>query len=288
MKVLSITTNKATQIGFKGYFVSGESHKNAALNSGRRIENTLLSHHPYLTDRYYYANPLEKIVPDSIKERVDLVIYDDEPALFDFDKELSKVYFFPSEKHNEKYFSDKLQKFREYFYRLEMMDRGAVKEYEEKLSRNMDVKNSKEKIFYFNSHIADAQYNQETAAVCENFYKESQELRDAKNKYSKEIADIKKRIKETEEKMESVFNEEDHWENIGCILKDNFSDPKKQKALLESIINSFKEENQEIINNLNEELAKKSKLLEQAKKDLIPHFEKIKNYFMQRGVKTIR
>ena len=181
IKSFTNPTNKS----FKGYTVHdynpyGEPviHSSAAKQTGRPIEKTLGSFHNNITGNVYYADPLEQ-VSDQVRETVDYVVYDKEPPFPDIDKNVSRHYF-----EGRGYFNNTesdFNKFREYFYRLEMADSKTVGEYERKAWSNINPQESREKSAYFQAHVRDAKYNQETAANCLNIFRESQGLRDEKD-----------------------------------------------------------------------------------------------------------
>ena len=391
IKSFTNPTNKS----FKGYTVHDKSpyqgyepttHKWAATQTGRPIEKTLGSFHNNITGNVYYADPLEQ-VSDQVRETVDYVVYDKEPPFPDIEKNVSRHYF-----EGRGYFNNTesdFNKFREYFYRLEMADSKTVGEYERKAWSNINPQESREKSAYFQAHVRDAKYNQETAANCLNIFRESQGLRDEKDAidgrvkssqgvldfYNKEVplaakelenrkeldTELSSKIQSLEERKASYTNilaqlEKSNKGNesairklaqtISCNQKQNdnvnsyerynstefLSKPvtinsyddaqleffhsketeNKEKAnILASIknldetIESYKkklDENKALIkkisdyaNELPEIISKQkakvefyTKQFEQAKADLIPYFDKLKNYFNSRGIKVIR
>ena len=145
IKSFTNPTNKS----FKGYtvhdktpyqFCEPETHRRAAMETGRPMEKTLGSFHSNITGDVYYADPLEK-VSDEIRERVDYVVYDNEPPFPDIEREVSKNYFEPMPFGSG--VEGKFDDFREYFYRLEMADSKTVGEYERKIYSNRNYIRSK-------------------------------------------------------------------------------------------------------------------------------------------------
>ena len=173
MKILPININY-TNCTFKGYIVeddiNGFTHKGAAIQSGRRIQNTVGKFRKNPSGKIYYADPLE-VVSDKIRENVDFVVYDDEPKFPDINNDISKLYFYNPERD----YYDEIDKFRQYFYRLEMSESKTVAGYEQQYWNNNKSEAIREKIDYHRTHVADAKYNQETAATCLNIMDEAKE-----------------------------------------------------------------------------------------------------------------
>lgn len=367
---------------FKGYTMDARTpwgtlspdHLNAGMRTGRPYEKTRDSFHSKETGLIYYADPMEQ-VSDSIREKVDYVFYDVEPKFPDIEYQTSKIYFFPPNTDHES-FRDKVEDFRQYFYRLEMADRKVLPQY-----------GVGEKANYYSSRIADAQYNQETAAGCEHIYDEAFDLICKKNttyyqigsiqdlikqrnleipKAEKELEQRKQLGKILEAKIASLktkqaaylkfdkslessltqdetnlaftkeaieYNTANHphtqsffsftdflarpistegYKNVNSQLSDDNSFEQKEKSQiasnlkrLQASLNKYEKELENntiylkkvgdylkdlpsIIKNLEKELVETKALYERTKAELIPHFDKLKNYFHSRGIRVIR
>lgn len=229
MRILPVQNQKAIKPNFRGYFVDDfgyqDQHLKTAKNSGRRMEETIGTFHPYWTKKIYYADPLEQ-VSDFIKERADYIVYDDEPALFDVDNKVSKMYFFPSEQSAHDEYLDNLKKSREYFYRIEMMDQKAVKGYA----------NDAEKVAYFQAHIKDAQYNQETIATAENIFKEALPKIQEKNHYYFRAGIIEGDIQNRTAEISKAEHELKQREEMQAILKSKVDNLEAKKSEYEALL----------------------------------------------------
>ena len=235
MRILPIQNQKATKPNFKGYFVDSygyqDAHLTAAKNSGRRMEETTGIFHPYKTCRIYYADPLEK-VSDVIKERADYIVYDDEPALFDIDHEVSKMYFFPSDYSSQREYMDNLKNFREYFYRLEMMDQKAVNE----------NANNNEMADYFKAHVVDAQYNQETAANAENIFNSTIPKIQEKDSYYRAAKNNESEIENRTREISKAEHEFKQREEMNTLLKSKIENLEAKKSTYETLIQDYEKD----------------------------------------------
>ena len=268
-----------------------------------------------------------------------------------------------------------------------MSDRKRVGEAENHLWNGIDIDNSREQSAYFQAHVRDAQYNQETIHNCQQIHNEARGLIDHKDNLYEKMLELEKLIKVKEEelprtsnelanrkeldniltkKVENLETKKDLYQQINQNLNeseeinnkgfdfarktananDEFYIPKnidwrnpkfirkpavtetywdvsanlarvkpleaeennKITAKIESIqenieifkqklennqsvikeIESYLKELPETIKKLTIELAEKTKAFEKAKADLIPHFDKLKNYFNSRGLRVIR
>ena len=115
------------------------------------IEKTLGSHHSYRKDKVYFAAPME-FISDDIKERVDFVVYDNEPSYPTID-EVKRNYLGTNRTDYRKHFEN----VREYYYRREMGGFASSNE---------------------------AKYQQWQSAVCTGLYDKAGDLR-----YRKETAE---------------------------------------------------------------------------------------------------
>lgn len=240
MRILPIQNQKVTKPNFKGYTVNGYGYYDgnlyAAQNTGRRMDKTLGVFHPNTTGKIYYADPLEKIT-DKIREQVDYIVYDDEPALnIDMDKEVSKMYFFRTAWDDEKKFIEPLEKLREYFYRLEIADSKTVGEWENKVWSGIDVENARANADYFKDHVRDAKYNQETLATCKNIFYDSKDLREAKDKYYDEIKNIESHIESREEDVKLAQKILEQRTNLNNIIKTKIANLESLKAKFASLL----------------------------------------------------
>ena len=242
MKVVSINgINNAKNFAFKGMLVEEtsrsygypETHLNAALKTGRRYEKTLGSYHTDEKYKIYYADPLEK-VSDAIKDQVDYVFYDDEPRFPDIEKEVSTRYFYEPKPFQENY-GDSMNEYRKYFYRMEMSDAKHANHYENLLRSDIDINDSKEKLDYYRARIADAKYNQETAAGCMDIYGEASEKIGQKDNIYRRICDLKGAISAHEADIPLVDKELEQRTELENILKTKISNLKSRENAYKKI-----------------------------------------------------
>ncbi len=397
MKIAPIsnsTLNFVKSLNFKGKMTDYQINngiedlsKNSNWHSNADVENTVGVFHKNYTGKVYFADPLEPI-SDKIKESVDYVVHDHEPKFPDIDNEVSKLYFFPQNKTNkEKEYASAIDKYREYFYRLEMADSRTVGDYEREVWHNNNPLKAREKADYFKAHVNDAKYNQETSATCLNILNESKDIRAQKDFIYNQIEGLENQIKSLEEELPKAkkelsqrksldaaissrlamlkekeytydnldrvlmtstqkmeqgindtakayeYNKINHPGTKGYYYKDFLAKPvstssygvvnealnqnkayeiKKEMAFVKEqkdVINKSRafynaeasknnsyikkieqyiEELPRTIQNLRNELVNKKQDFEKIKADLIPHFDKLKNYFYSRGLKNIK
>jgi len=243
MKISSISgIYNAKPFAFKGtivqdsaraYYGYPTTHLNAALQTGRRYEKTLGSYHTDQKYKIYYADPLEK-VSETIKDNVDYVFYDDEPIFPSIEKEVSKRYFFERQPFQTDY-ADMMDKYRAYFYRMEMSDSKQAQHYENLLKSDINVEDSKEKLDYFRARISDAKYNQETAANCVNIHREALEKIYKKDEIYDRIDYFTKCIEAREKDIPMVDHELKQRTQLDNILKTKIDNLNIRKTAYEKI-----------------------------------------------------
>lgn len=144
-----------TKPNFKGEFCYNYNEstlkQNPLWNTNSSSEETLGSYHANKTNLAYFASPMEPI-SDSIKEKADFIVYDNEPTYPDIN-EVRENYLGTLRKNFKNFFED----VRLYFYRREM---GGF------------------------ANKQDAQYRQWQAAECTRMYDAAGDLR-----YKKETAE---------------------------------------------------------------------------------------------------
>lgn len=240
MQVLPVN-RYAIRAVFKGHVVEDhslhgypETHLNAAKNTNKRYEKTLGTFHTDAKNKIYYADPLEKI-DDALREKVDYIFYDDEPRFPLINEEVSKAYFFEPEPFGAKYLRDykqEMEKYKQYFYRMEMADSKHAGHYYNKLMNNTDVCDSKEKLDYYSARIADAKYNQETAGICMNIMDEANGKIDYKNDLVKDIRNLDYQIKGRYNDITDTDKEIENRTRLNSILE-------KRLENLKSRLNSY-------------------------------------------------
>lgn len=174
MKILSIgfgvkqnSFKGVTQIysGEKPYIISSEYY-----HPDSSIEKTLDHVHAYRTNKIYFADPMEPI-SDDIKNKVDYVVYDNEPAYPDLNKELKNAYL-GDLKHD---YSKQFINIRDYFYRREKAGWADKSE---------------------------AQYQQWQSAECLRLYNDAKNLIQEKNQLMDSNKDVKIRVEQTKGSIE--------------------------------------------------------------------------------------
>ena len=288
---------------FSNYYSIGSLQNNDYWHKNSSLDKTLGSYHANPTYKAYYADPME-YVPDSIKEKVDYVVYDNEPAYPDVNEEVSKNYFGTQRKNYKKDFEE----IRQYYYRREM---GG------------------------HADKAEAQYQQWQAAECVRLYDKAGDLRYKKETAEDEIhaleAEIKnasdielpvnkkllKQEKETEARLSGkidTLNQKDaKYAELKQIINDGADvSTEEEKTFIVSQINKTKRNLMSAQNELNEcrsrikslesyitgfpkwlqgkqnEIKAKQSAIEGFKAKLIPLFDELKNFYIKQGIKVIK
>ena len=244
MKLLPIGRFSSKPV-FSGYTVEDSTpygyprtHLDAALRTNKRYEKTLGTFHDDAKNKIYYADPLESI-DDGLREKVDYIFYDDEPAFPDINNEVSKAYFNEPKPYSTwkiDTYKKSIDDYKQYFYRMEMADSKFVGLYTDKLYNNVDVNDSKEKIDYYNARIADSKYNQETAAGCIGFLEEASGKIDYKNNVGIKVASLSYEIKQRSEELPKAEKELEQRMQLENILSKRLNNlEKRKKAYLEQL-----------------------------------------------------
>lgn len=285
MRIFSIKNNATTkgQQNFKGKYdfylgakpfftVNKDYHPNSS------VEKTLDVYHNNKTGKIYYADPMEP-VSDETKNNADYIVYDNEPAYPDVNNEISKNYF-GTERVN---YRTQFERIRDYFYRREQ---GGW------------------------ADKAEAQYQQWQAAECIRLYDEAGDLRYRKETLEDKIKNLNDKIKQTENSINLTNDLIAQKKAELNALKNNTSkqdDDTKNNAELAglagaSAILANKEKKAEIqskIKSLKARLTKLNKSLEmyksvvetespkinEFKAQLIPLFDKLKDFYAKQGIK---
>ena len=181
-----------------GNFPDGDCSK-LVLEHGQpnaSVEKTLGVFHTVPTGAVYYADPLEGIA-DSLREKVDYVVYDNEPKYPNVDGEVYDNYF--REKRVD--YGKKFAEIRDYYYRLEMADAKEADRQRKNILAGIDVDKSKEKLDYYNDRIAKSKYQQWQAEECIGFYKKGDWLRGQKEWLEDDIKKVENEIRLNQEEL---------------------------------------------------------------------------------------
>lgn len=250
MKILPINTNYTSRT-FKGYIVeddiNGLTHKSAAIQTGKRIENTIEKFRTKPSGKIYYADPLE-VVSDNIREIVDFVVYDDEPKFPDINNDISKLYFYNPKRD----YYDEIDKFRQYFYRLEMSESKTVADYRKQYWSNNRSEAMREKIDYHNAHVADAKYNQETAATCLNIMDEAKETIRCRNLLGIGLSELKNKLHYRELDLIEGPKELERRHKLNDILTSKIKHLETMKSEYTKLSDSLKNEINKYTNNIDD------------------------------------
>ena len=239
MKLLPVSRFSSKPV-FSGYTVedksySGypETHLSAAMRTNRRYEKTLGTFHDDAKNRIYYADPLEHI-NDELRENVDYIFYDDEPAFPDINNEVSKAYFSEHKPFGMSEFDTykkAIDDYKQYFYRMEMADSKFVRYYAEKPENKVNAQDFKEKIDYYNARIADSKYNQETAAGCIGILDEAEGKIDYKNKLEGNIAGLSHAITQRSKEIPKTEKELEQRTQLENILSKRLKNLDKRRKI---------------------------------------------------------
>lgn len=283
------------------------------------VEKTLGEYHSFPSREIYYADPKEEI-STALKDKMDYIIYDNEPPYPLAEGEVSENYFGTERVDYAKQYAE----IRDYYYRLEMADTKTAEEYRRKILADVDVNDSKEKYEYYKKRIEVSKYQQAQAQKCIDIYNEGGDLRYKKETAEDKISRIKSEISslqyEVDRKKTALKNyqallktkeaesqlidsslaaytklktlrdrrkdmEAKEYNFIGEYLCDtqakaSFLDDYKQK-LRESIQETklFIASAPSKIKNMRKDIKTTQAFIEKVKAELIPHFDKLKNYY---------
>lgn len=248
MKILPINRQNMKPV-FSGYYIEdkGVTHINAGFRTGKRYEKTINVYHSDPKNKIYYADPLEKI-DDKLRESVDYIFYDDEPAFPEVEKDISTAYFYkpgPLKSYRLDYFKEAINNYKQYFYRMEMADSKSIDKYLDKLCNNVDVNDSNEKIDYYRARIADAKYNQETAARCIDIMNEATNKINYMDEIGLRIGSLNFQIQDRTKDVEKANIELNNRVELDSILKtklDNLKERQKNYSNQFNLLNAAKTE----------------------------------------------
>lgn len=298
MKIFSVKN-----LTFKGqerpvYYGEPEIKNSGLWHPNSSIDRTLGSYHTNPTNKAYYADPMEP-VSDAIKERVDYVVYDNEPKYPDVNNEVSKNYFGSERKNYKKDFAE----IRDYYYRREM---GGF------------------------ADKADAQYQQWQAAECIRLYDKGGHLRYLKETTEDEIKNIQADIagkkadlpaKEAElekqkslktslnKKIKNLSEKESKYNELKELTKNDLDKNSEETVFISSQISKTRRslakyqlqlENcqkdiaslrnyiqgfPKMIQSLEGQIKTKKNMVEDFKAKLIPLFDELKNFYAKQGIR---
>ena len=176
MKLLPISATifKGREIYYSS--IDGEEglKKNSGFYPNSTIEKTLGKDHSFVKNKAYFADPME-FVPQSIKDRVDFVVYDNE-ASYPAIEDVKKNYL----ENNRTNYREKFEDVRTYFYRREM---GGF------------------------ANIEEAKNEQRKAAECTGFYDRAGDLRYKKETTEDEVKALKSERAELQAGLDSTKKE---------------------------------------------------------------------------------
>ena len=223
-------------------------HKNSS------IDKTLGSYHLNQTGRVYYASPLEP-VSDAIKDRVDYVVYDNEPAYPKID-DIEKNYL----GNNRKNYREDFEEVRNYYYRREM---GGY------------------------ANKADAQYQQWQAAECTGFYDRAGDARFRKESLEDKVSSIENEIKSKKREI-GIFEVDvkkiEEQKNTVELAKKNFSAKNEKYYELSTLSEKALEKDLTESNFIHSQIAKIRNSIEKCQADIKAYtaqISKLKNKIAQ-------
>lgn len=308
MKLSPVSITNFSKMSFKGheeaysYSKGVDSLKDSSYwHKNSSVDKTLGSYHLNQTGKAYYADPLEPI-SDAIRDRVDYIIYDNEPSYPKL-RDIEKNYL----GNNRTNYRDDFEEVRNYYYRREM---GGF------------------------ANIDEAKYQQWQAAECTGLYDRAGNARyrketledevanidkDIKSK-EQEINDAKKSIKEANAKKVLLMKEQKNYtlknekysklEDLSAksIKEDNAEMLfiKSQISKLKNKISNCQKEIQELVTKIatnqktveakNEEILvlkgqktyKNSQILEIIERELKPMFKNLQDFYLKQGIKIIK
>ena len=301
MQVFPIKNNSTS---FKGVLVNNRVWTNLKNDShwhkNSTIETTIGAHHTNTTHAVYYADPMEN-VSDSIKKKVDYVVYDNEPSYPDVNKDISENYFGTRRKN----YREDFEEIRDYYYRREM---GG------------------------HADKAEAQYQQWQAAECIRMYDKAGDLRYRKEKTEDEIVELQKQIKRENEvnlpANQKALGEEQELERVlvnrlanleekngkysdlkSFVAKTPAQSSNEEKVFISSQLSKIKrnilqtqvelancqekikiakeyiQDFPKLIAGLNKQIDAKNAVINEFKAKLAPLFDELKNFYVKQGIR---
>ncbi len=308
MKISPISITNFSKMSFKGQEVyysryEGENYlKNSSYwHKNSSIDKTLGSYHSNQTGKAYYADPLEPIT-DAIRDRVDYIIYDNEPS-YPKIEEVETNYL----GINRTNYRNDFEEIRKYYYRREMAG------YADK---------------------SEAQYQQWQAAECTGFYDRAGDARFRKESLEDNIVRIDRAIKEKEKenielnasigrsekekclleiKQKNYQAKNDKYSELNNLAEQTIDKDKEEINFIKSQIDNMKnnikkcqekikicianidyckkkiELNKSDIVVLNKDKKTKTNLISEIiEKELKPMFNALKEFYVKQGIKIIK
>lgn len=292
-----------SKLSFKGQYepANAENLKESKLwHKNSSIDKTLNSYHSDVKGMAYYAAPME-YVPDSIKENVDFVVYDNEPSYPDL-KEFEENYL----GNKRKNLREDIEEIREYYYRREMGGHANVDE---------------------------AKYQQWQAAECQGYYDKAGDARYRKELLEDEIDILHKNVetknsqlvnnkaklnserqlkKSISETISELTNKENAYGQLKTTLDASSEQNAEENAFVNSKIQALQKkletenlklqkcleriarikqaiaELPERINELTDLITKKTAQRERIISfELKPHLEALKNFYTKQNIKKV-
>ena len=249
MRVLPVTSQSSSNAIFKGEikYINGYNNQNLILGDlpskeglynrdylwdikrispkFATVHSMLENYHSGRTGKVYIAEPGENVDP-KIRREVDYIVYDDEPKYPDVDREVSRGYFHTDNTRYEENYEE-ISKYQE---RRRISAGKAEEKYREKLIRNIDPQDSKEKMDYFAWIQRDAKQKQIQAMECLEIYNKAKYLKGVKEEQGRELYGLSG--------VESSYRRDIHYAKER--IKDNKQDMERRYGVIESIINRLK------------------------------------------------
>lgn len=180
------------------------------------VETTLGAYHSQPKNKAYFADPME-YVPNDIKERVDFVVYDNEPG-YPKTEDIKKNYL----EHNRTNYREQFENIREYYYRREM---GRY------------------------ANVNEAKYQQWQAAQCTALYDKAGHLRYQKESAEDEIEKLVSEKNYIKQGIENTKQELKLQESLNKNLEKhvaNLKDAQKAYQVLDAVVEKGLKNEQQI------------------------------------------
>lgn len=283
---------------YKVYLGKDDLKNNSYWHKNSSVENAVGAFHANYTGKAYFAAPME-YVGDAIKDKVDFVVYDNEPA-YPALREVKENYTGELRKDFKKDFEE----VREYFYRREM---GGFANVEEAKARQTEAA----ELTGFYDRAGDARYRKETLE--DNVAKLNTQI----SEKEKEIKTLGESLNETiahkeilEQKHENYVQKDVKYGELKKLAAQTIDKDKNEVDFVNSQINKMKEKiaeckkgiqncinaidkiNQNLVTKKAEKIAleqEKSKKKVQIRniidKELTPKFNELLEFCRNKGVK---
>ena len=233
----------------------GDLKNNSYWHKNSSVEEAVGAFHKNYTGKAYFANPMEH-VSDRIKDKVDYVVYDNEPK-YPAIEEFKENYLGNLRKN----LRDDIEEVREYYYRREM---GGF------------------------ANVEEAKYKQQVAAEVTGFYDRAGDARYRKESLEDSIKNINQNINSKEREinlLNTKIQEKTSEKNIWETKYANYMSKDEKYGELQKLAEQTIEKDTEEVNFISKQIKKMQTSLEKCRIGINKCINEIENAKINIGVK---